>query len=187
MQPQMKRCIMLISADLVVQAIFISAIFLAAISIPKQLYYMLYLRYCLAQLKHRDKSLRELYKEGKISKEKYEEYLRYYQGQKGRERRLMDEMETWEQFVKSMHEPIIENITSQVLIVAILLIPQNFFSDQISSILLGLFAAQGAVTISAIMSIWFRKASASLDEHIQEAVRPARKKVSRKRLKKESP
>jgi len=176
---------MLISADLVVQAIFISAIFLAAISIPKQLYYMFYLRYCLAQIKHRSESVRKLFKEGKISKEKYELYVRYYQGQHGRERRVMDEMNAWEQFVKSMHEPIIENITSQVLIIAILLIPQNFFSGQISSILLVLFVAQGSITLLAIMAIWLRKMAASLDEHIQEAIRPARKKIPRKRLKKE--
>ena len=166
---------MLISADLIIQAVFISAIFLSAISIPKQLYYILYFRHSLSSIWHADRIARKLYEKGTFTKEDYEEFLEYYQAPTTKMRQLIAEMEAWDTLVKSMHEPMVESITSFVLIFAILLIPENFISSQITPILLLLLIVQAVLLITAAMSISLRKMEKNLDKHFREAMEVSRK------------
>lgn len=169
---------MLISTDLIIQAIFISAIFLFAISTPKMLYYVSYLHYSISQIKNRGDIARRSYKEGKLTKEELEEFLEYNQRTEGRKQQFKEEMEAWEKFKKSLHEPFIETLTSLVLVIAIVLIPENVVYDQSSSFLLALGLIE-TFTLGAL-SIWLRKMSASYDTHFREVADLIQKERKRK-------
>lgn len=84
-----------------------------------------------------------------------------------RTRLFKDEMKAWEEWIKAQHEPLVELLTSSVLILACLLIPEGALSGQIGlalSILLTFQLALSAIVVRLLIG----KMERVMNEHFQE-------------------
>lgn len=128
-----------ISPELVLQSIFISAVFLWSISIPKLLAYSLYLANEVKVSKKAGKILEKEIKQGMITKEIYNEK---------RADLLSLRMDRIEKNFEPMRDPVIEAATAIILIMVFMFLPSGVSQEATSIIVADL-----AILLSATMLV----------------------------------